>query len=270
MREQLSYAELERVLVEIGQQLDYPPTPDLAAKVQRRLAVQEMPAPARVPWAWALRWPSVRRWALALVALLVAAAALLAFSPEARSVVAQRLGLRGVVITQVSAVTPLPVGGPLNLGRPTTLEAAASAVAWRIEVPQSLGAPDEVYLTDLPPGGQVALVYRPRPDLPAASTTGVGVLITEFQASLPGGAPVGKGLPPGTRLESVTVNAREGYWMEGALHVMFMFQNTRGQYESETTRLAANVLLWEDGPLTLRLEGAMSKDAALAIAASTH
>lgn len=270
MREQLSHGELEQVLVEIGRQLDYPLTPDLTTAVQRRLTGPRAPHPPPRRWGWPLLQPSPRRWALALVALLVAAAAVVALSPEVRSVVAQRLGLRSVVITQVSAVTPVPVGGPLNLGRPTTLEAAASAVAWHIAVPQALGAPDEVYQTDLPPGGQVALVYRPRADLPAASTTGVGALITEFQATLPSGGVVGKGVPPGTRLESVTVNASDGYWIEGALHVMFMFQNTRGQYDSETTRLAANVLLWEDGPLTLRLEGAMSKDAALAIATSTH
>ena len=270
MREQLSHSELEQVLVEIGRQLDYPLTPELTTAVQRRLTGPRAPQPPPRRWGWPLLQPSARRWALALVALLVAAAAVVALSPEVRSVVAQRLGLRGVVITQLSALTPVPVGAPLNLGRPTTLEAAADAVAWRIEVPRSLGAPDEVYQTDLPPGGQVALLYRPRADLPAASTTGVGALITEFQATLPSGGVVGKGVPPGTRLESVTVNASDGYWIEGALHVMFMFQNTRGQYDSETTRLAANVLLWEDGPLTLRLEGAMSKDAALAIATSTH
>jgi hypothetical protein len=46
--------------------------------------------------------------------------------------------------------------------------------------------------------------------------------------------------------------------------------DAQGRPQSETTRLAANVLLWENNRLTLRLEGALSRDQAVEIAVSTH
>jgi hypothetical protein len=124
-------------------------------------------------------------------------------------------------------------------------------------------------LLDSPPGGQVALVYLSREGIPPASTTGAALLLTEFQASFPSGGPILKGLPPGSRLEEVTVNGGRGYWIDGDPHVFF-FQDAQGQIQSETTRLARNVLLWEAGPVTLRLESALDRDTAVAIATSTR
>ena len=239
-----------------------------------------------------------RPLALALLALLVLTAAVLAVSPTAREAVAERLGLRGVKITQIGSnatLVPLstadtvvppsamatlvssrytapplvPLGARLDLGRSLTLDAARARVGFTVELPAALGTPDAVYLLDTPPGGQVALVYRPRADLPAASTTGVGLLLTEFQGSLPSGGPALKGLPPGTRIEDVVVGGSHGYWIDGDPH-LFGFQDATGHAEMETTRLAANVLLWEDGLLTLRLESALDRDAALSIASSTR
>jgi hypothetical protein len=308
-----SETELEQALTDLGRHLAYPPTPDLAGSVRRHLAAGRQPrqsfwrsvlALQRRPRAFWETWlPLQRRVALALVALLVIAGAVLAISPEARTAVADRLGLRGVQIGQVPALpatatptvptltpaaagavpavspatTPLPSASPsppspgvrLGLGQQLTLEQARARVAFRLLVPSALGAPDETYLLSTPVGGQVALVYYPRPDVPEASTTGVGVLLTEFQADIHTVGPVGKGLPPGTRLEEVQVNRGRGYWIDGDPHVFF-FRDTRGQQLSENTRLASNVLLWEQGPLTLRLESSLPKDAALSIAASVQ
>jgi hypothetical protein len=68
-------------------------------------------------------------------------------------------------------------------------------------------------------------------------------------------------------LEDVPVNGIHGYWIDGDPH-LFFFLDARGGTQSEPTRLAANVLLWENGPVTLRLESALQKDAAVAIASS--
>jgi hypothetical protein len=150
-----------------------------------------------------------------------------------------------------------------------TLDAASARLGYPIALPAALGAPDEVYLLDFRSGGQVSLMYRPRPDLPAASSTGVGLLLGELRGSLPSGGPMLKGIPPGTRVEDVTIRTTHGYWIEGDPHV-FVYQDDNGQFDTQTTRLASNVLLWEDHPLTLRLESALSRDAALAIAESVH
>jgi hypothetical protein len=208
--------------------------------------------------------------ALAVLAAVVLASAVLGVWPAARDAVAERLGLRGVQITLLPNLSPSPPpGGSLNLGEPITLETARTRVTYSIRLPEALGAPDAVYLLTSPPGGQVALVYAPRQDMPVAGTTGVGVLLTEFQGGFRGGGPIGKGLPPGTRLEDAVVGGVHGYWIEGDPHVFFFF-DPQGRVQTETTRLAANVLLWESGDLTLRLESALTHDAALRIAESVH
>ena len=70
---------------------------------------------------------------------------------------------------------------------------------------------------------------------------------------------------PGTKVEYLPVNGRPGIWIEGADHVV-VFRDEFGRIQ-ERPRLARNVLLWEDGPLTLRLEGDFTKQRALALAA---
>jgi hypothetical protein len=147
---------------------------------------------------------------------------------------------------------------------------AQARVQYRILLPRlpELGAPDEVYAGSAPPGGQVALVYRARPGLPQTAQTGVAVLLTQFRGELEPGY-VGKMLGPDTRLEPVTIDGRRGYWIEGTPHVFF-YRDATGQVRDESIRLAGNVLLWEQGDLTVRLESALTKDEALRIAASVR
>ncbi len=268
----LDHTALEAALRDVGSHLAYPPTPDLATAVRRRLAAR--PAPSRRSWAAWL--PLHRRLAVALAALLVLAGAALAFSPEARTAVAERLGLRGVWIEHLPWMpTPPPgtVGPNLDLGDRVTLEEARARVGFPVLLPTlpELGAPDEVYLGSGPAGGQVALVYWTRPGLPPASETGVVLLLVEFRAgpgTLSSGV-LGKGLGLDTRIAEVAVNGGRGVWIEGAPHLLFL-PDARGQFRQEPVRVAGNVLLWEQGELTLRIEGALSQDKALRIAASVR
>jgi hypothetical protein len=297
-----SDAELEGALVSLGQHLDYPPTPDLASTVRQRLIANRRPRSfqERVRALARSVWPAARsRLAVATLALLLALAGLLALDPDTRTVLADRLGLRGVTISQVPFVptatptaspspsptnvstatvirtpvptsTPIPVGERLQLGQRVTFADARAQLPFSIQTPSvsELSAPDEVYLGDQPIGGQVALVYYPRPGLPASHETGVGLLLTEFRGDLHTGFnPVGKAVGPETRVEQLTVNGGGGYWLEGQPH-MFFYRDSAGEVQNETIRLAGNTLLWEAGNLTLRLEGALTRDAALRIARS--
>ena len=92
--------------------------------------------------------------------------------------------------------------------------------------------------------------------------------MTQFPGDVDQGF-IEKGLGPGTRLESVTVNGRPGYWIEGRPHA-FVYRDANGNVRDESYRLAGNVLLWEDGDLLLRLESALSKEEALRIASSVR
>ena len=66
---------------------------------------------------------------------------------------------------------------------------------------------------------------------------------------------------------NISVNGGPGYWIEGEPH-LFFYRDRSGNVRDETIRLAGNVLLWEQGELTLRLEGDLRLPQALRIAKS--
>lgn len=257
-------AELEERLSGLRAQVEWPVTPNLATRVRARLAT---PAIVRRPWFQS-------RWAMAAAASLVVLAALIAYTPS-RDAIASWLNLHTIItrVNHLPSPTPQPsgpLGKRLGLGQSTTLAGAQSKVAWKIQVPTSLGMPDEVYLLlpqdGGPVGGEVSLVYKERPDIKASGQTGVAVLITEANGTLNANL-FGKMLGPDTTLEEVTVNGHQGYWISGKPHDFF-FTDANGNFRSETMRLATNTLIFENNGTIVRIEGDLTKAQALAIAAS--
>jgi hypothetical protein len=247
-------SELERALS--GIEIEYPSTPALAAAVRARVA--QVPAPRR-------RRLAPRTLAIAFAILLLLAGSAVAAVPQWRHSVLDWLGLRSVKIERVERLPAAPARDILALGPRTTLADAARQASFTPVVPAGL-PPDEVYFAEDPPGGQVALVYKPRAGFPAAGTTGVGMLITEFlgqQQSIY----IQKTLGNGTRAEPVTVNGQRGIWIAGEPHIL-MYRDRNGQVQDYTARLATNTLLWRRGDLLLRLEAHISKAEAVRIASS--
>jgi hypothetical protein len=250
---------LERELEELGGDLEWPGTPNLRASVGPRLA-------ARRHW-------YQNRLALAAVALILAVAALFAYTPS-RDAIANWINLhvriqRTTELPTPSPPPPGPLGQRLGLGGQTTMTGAQAAVGWKVLVPSSLGQPDEVYLQQ-PPGapsqGEVTLVYGTRPDIAPSSVTGVAALVTEARGSVNQDY-FGKMLGPGTTLELVTEGGHQGYWIEGEPHVFFLV-DADGNIIGETLRLATNTLIIDDGGTVVRIEGNLTKAQALQIAAS--
>lgn len=253
--------ELGVALVALGRDLDYPRTPDLARAVAQRLGRDSVLQPAAVlaPFP-GMR--SVRRAALlaAAVVLLVAGAA-----------VAARFGLRGVEIRLLEtppAVPTAPPGENLALGRPVDLVTAQSGVDYRIRTSEIavLGTPDGVFLDPLTPGGRVTFTYLPRSGLPRDAITGLGMLVTQFRAD-PDEDLLVKEAGPGTTVERVTVGDADGFWIEGEPHAV-LYRDERGEPLADTIRLAGNVLVWQVGEVTLRLEADISRPEAVRIAES--
>ena len=221
--------ELDAALRELGRQVEFPPTPDLASSIRSRL---ERPR----------RW--LRPAAIVLVVLVVAIGAALAV-PPARTAILDWLGLRGVSIVRVDKLPPASPIGRLDLGRRVTLD---EAPPWTI-VPED--EPDSVFVD----GGTVNLLWG-TPD-------NVRLLLTEFR-----GKPyIEKLIEPNADVEPVSVNGRAGAWLEQP-HVV-VFRDPRGRVRDNAGRLAGKTLLWQDGKLTLRLEGDVSKAEALRIARGT-
>jgi hypothetical protein len=254
--------DLEVALTDLGQQLDWPAEPDLLPAVRRQLAsrtprrrlldrIALHPAPRRVAWAAAM--------------LVLLAALVIAVSDSTRSTIADRLGLSGVSISTAPTAT-VGSGGALSIGEPTTLDDAIKRAGSGLVLPPAavLGAPDDVYILDQDGTVQVTYVYLPRPDLPEAGQGGVGLLISQF-AGKTNQSFIQKQLGSGTTIEQVDVGGLPGFWLDGAPHVFF-YERPDGQIREETIRLAADVLLWEQGGQTLRIETALDRDAAIRIA----
>jgi len=255
----LTDIELERALRELGPRYPYPPTPNLAAAVRRRIVARPM-APVR---RLAL-WRDPRRLALAAAVVLVLAGAAALINPTTRDAIAHFFHVPGVIVSRVSPVPSLSPVTPLNLGRRTTMADAQSAVSFTIAVPSSLGTPDAIYVDTEVPGGEVALAYAPRPGIPLVKQTELGVLITEFRGDLVPGF-LTKEAGPSTTLEETSVNGDPGWWVAGEPHLVI----TRiGDTDYPVTlRMAANTLIWEHGGVTYRIESGLSRADAFRIAA---
>jgi hypothetical protein len=225
-------AELEAALRELGREVAFPRTPDLASAIRGRL---ERPRVWRRPVA------------IAFAVAVVAVGAVLAV-PQARTAILDWLGLRNVSVVRVEKLPPAPATGRLDLGRQVTLEEARRRAPWLL-VPDR--KPDSIYVNTSLPGGKVTLLW--------GTPSEVRLLLTEFT----GKAYIEKIVQSESPVEPVQIGDA-GAWFEGP-HVV-MFQDRNGTFRESRARLAASTLVWQTGDVTLRLEGDISKEDALRIA----
>ena len=238
-----------------GLAVAWPDTPDLAGPVSERIAAAP---PSRSPL---LRW---RGWQITIAAMAALIAVVLAV-PPARSAVFDWLGISSVQIERREP-RPSEFGAGLQLGRAVTLAEARRRADFPVGVPAALGEPDAVYLAPDPAARtRVDFVYRPRPGLPQASTTGAGLLVTQFAASAE--PAIEKTLGAATDLERLRVGGAPAFFISGAEHGFAYLGATTMAFEP--ARLAGNTLLVDraDGVL-LRLEGRISRAEAVRIAES--
>lgn len=224
-------SELERELRAVGVEIAFPPTPDLAAAVRERVQTSRRPA-------WS------RRLVVAIAVAVVAVGAAFAV-PEARTAILRFFGIGAVRIEFVDRL-PEVRPGPLDLGTRIDPEAPP----FRLLHSKLLGKPDAVYQD----GGAVTLLYGTR--------SRVRLLVTEIDGS-DFGSNVGKKLlAEGTRVRFVDVRDAPGpaVWIEGKPHLV--------DFPGGPVRLAQNTLIWQRGPLTLRVEGKLRLAEATRIANS--
>ena len=215
-------ADLERELRALGERLDWPATPDIAAAVQRR--VRDAPAPAR-RWGWPRR-----RLAVALAALVLVPAGV-AFGDD----VLEWVGLRSVEVERVPEL-PDDARRPQvdELGDRVSLSEAEERAGFTPIVPGALGDPQEVRVD----GRVVTLVYRDG-DLLLAELP--GALDRDLVRKIAG---------PGTDVRPVP----EGVFLSGGEHV-YLYVRPDGTVAEDRPRLAGNTLVTQRGDVLLRLEG---------------
>ena len=288
--------DLERALTGLADSLEFPGEDTIADCVTARLA-----RPVVVPFG---RRPAVRKWLAVAAAAVVVVALVLAGSPRARRAVADLLGIGGIEIqtsstagstatTAAAASTaampaatasvaspataagstsapatfpPDAAPGPLELGAPIGVEEGAARLGIPAPVPAALGPPAAAYFGSPPAGGKLSLVWPPSATLPSTQVPEVGALLTVFRASVDEGYFL-KVLGPETTYERVTVGGQPAVWLAGEPHT-FLYRASDGQIREETLRLAGDTLIWTAGPFTYRLESALDREAAIAVAES--
>lgn len=243
--------DLERTLSELARRRDHPPVPDLARAVGARLHARRARRTARVR----------RRLAIVLVVALALPAGAVAAVAPVREAVLDAFGIQAVRIERTTQAPRAPAGRQLDLGRLVAPERAADVVDFDVVVADTrLGPPTEAYVRSAPEGPALTFVY--------ASPAGARLLLTEFRGARAADL-VGKVAGRGTTVERVSVNGERGVWLTGRPHEV-AFLDARGRLRTDRLRLAGDTLLWQRGPLTLRLEGAASKAAALRVARSVR
>jgi hypothetical protein len=245
-------SDLERALLELD--VEWPATPDLAAAVRARIApaVAGETAGGEAPAGAARRRPGLRRRLAGLTAAVVVALGGVAAVPAARSAVLEWLGLKSVEIHRgpVPRGTPPPVS-PAGLGLGEKVTLARARVETPVLVPRTLGAPDAVYLGTLAGGPEAAsLLY------------GRTVLVQTFRARA---TPfIQKTVGSAKAVEPLKIDGGRAYWIRGAHGFAYTIGANDAGYEQQ--RIAGNTLLVEKDGLLLRIEGALGRARAVAIA----
>ncbi len=204
----MATADLERRLHDLGGEIVYPATPDLARAVRARIRLQ----------------PAWRRWRVVLAAaavVLIALAGFLAVNPDARRVVAGFLGLPGFQFQKVK-VLPSPSPSHNSNLRAVTLDEARRLAGFQVLTP---GTPEQVRsvaFNDGPPGGEVELGLAG------------GTSLTEVKGAIEKGL-FTKMIGPDGKVIEVDVNGTTGYWVTGGEHI-FVYIDADGVYHTESLR----------------------------------
>jgi hypothetical protein len=224
-------SSLERRLQALGRELAFPAEPDLASRAAR---------PSERPFSW--------RW-VALAAAVVVAALAAAFAvPGARTAILRWFHIQGATVERVETLPAAQersnAGG---LGRRVSLPEAERLLGFQLLLPPLRTEPPVYVLDD----ALATVVLR---------VDGRPALLSEYGAKdywL-----LKKSVGDKTHVEPVRVAGEPGLWVEGPPHTLTYFSRS-GEFRQRTVKIRGNVLLWTNGPVTVRLEGRITKAQAL-------
>ena len=256
MNDDRDLERLEQLLRQAATDLrdEFPPTPAIAAPVRHALQRRRAAPLMRL---------RVQRLARAAALAAAVFAAILLLLPDVREAVARFFGLETVRIERIATV-PAPTTQPTiqqtiqptpELAGLTSLSQARAKVRFNIRLPgypPGIGQPRRVYVQNFESGQQVILVY---PDFALFQSEGVIY---------------GKAVGGGTLVQETTVAGEYALWLSGSPHLV-QIQNPDGSYREGSARLVdGNVLAWQAGGITYRLETQRSLDEARRIAESLY
>lgn len=257
----------EQTVETLARRFEYPPAPDLVARVNDRIGRRKPVVRPRAPrLAWAL-------FILALVLLGLVAV------PQTRAALLTFFARIGAIEIYIDpdASTPVPVAPTFTatpavqstpqslageaghaahslelfeLGEATTLEEAGRRMHFTLKTPRSLAEPDGVYVhtnVDLP---AVTFVWQ--------SEDGQLISLSEI-----GIAAFAQKMVNEQGVVRTEVGDYPAVWLEGPHRLQLL-----GNWQESSLLIDSNVLIWTDGEITYRLESPMTPDDAQRIAAS--
>lgn len=228
-------SDLELRLQELGGEIAYPATPRFDLGFDRRRAGAGR----------------LRPLALGFAILLAVLAGVLAFSPGARSAFLEIFHLKGATVERVDTLPEVEVQA-IDFGERVSREEAERRVGFELV---DLGEPDAVFVL----GTRMASLVYGSVDKPR-------LVLSQLRGGVWDGM-VKKVGSSGTRIEEVMVDGELGLFISGDQHFV-MFFDENGSITDDPTYLAGTVLLWNRGPLLLRLEGDLTRAEALELAES--
>ncbi|MBZ0286235.1 MAG: DUF4367 domain-containing protein [Anaerolineae bacterium] len=253
----------EQTVLESARHFAYPPTPDIAGAVRARLQHAARRGARH----------TLRMVAAALLAFIVVTLAV----PQTRAFVLEvlrigvvrifygeptgtpTLSITGTRTPRPTALPPhTPVASALDLPGETTLANAEQQLGSPILLPAypaALGTPDHVYAQLIGRGVVVTLVWV-KPDAPTQTDLLLQMLNPDTVAA--------KYFPwEAGNEKAVLVNGRRAYWLTG-VHRLYFYET-----EGDISRVVdKDVLLWDEGDLTYRLETDLPLEEAIRVAES--
>lgn len=270
-----SHADLEQRLRALGTDLSWPEESDLVpavlATIGETAGAGAQPQPRGGSRAWsgvAARLPTSAAGRLAVATALSALLLLVLIPTGVPAAVARFLGVPGVAIRTVEVLPPAGEE-PGWLGEAITLRSARERADFPVRTLPLRADLDRVgggvHLDERRGLPIVTIVYAEQPGLPEVAPKDVGAIFTQLRADVRAEL-FRKVLGPDSRLDAVKVSGQPAWWISGAEHVLV---KTPGRdLVPLSGHRAGNTLLWESEGITYRLETALPKADALALAES--
>ena len=209
----------------------------------RALPVEFPEEPDLAPGVLARLERPARRWWLAPALVALAAAGALLAIPQTRAAIFDLLRIGGVEVRRVETQPSAP-SRPPALGREVSLATAQRTVDFPLLSPRDS--------------------FTAYVDEPMVNLRWKRYVLSQWHGEqLPFAT---KQLGPGSQMVGVSVRGANGLWITGARHELIYRDLKTDQIIAKTRRLVGNVLIWEVGGITYRLEGARTVADARAVA----
>jgi hypothetical protein len=258
----------EQSAAQLAREYPFPPTPDLTAAVRQRTAPATPPVPARH------RAPS---WAVATAIVLTVLALGVLAVPQTRAAVwslVVRIGAIRIFVDEPAPATPVPlIASPISVtpaeptpvplallaalpGEAVAIDSLSSFAAFPLQLPSGTlpwGPPDSAVVHPVGNTRMVTLVWNDsqQPGQP---------VLTLSQTDLP---QLAFKMAGADQMTTVQLDGGEALWIEAPHTIQLPIDGG-----PDEVRIASNVLVWSDGVMTYRIEGAITQDEAIRLANS--